>query len=261
MSAARGRLVRMESKRLLECLDADYRRLRTVVAEADLTATVPSCPEWTVEDLARHVGTVYLHKVECMRQGTHPQVWPPAGLDTEGALGLLDRAYPALTAEFTARTPDSHAFTWYDPDQTVGFWIRRMAQETVIHRVDAELGAGADLAPIPSDLAHDGIDEFLVAFVAYGASAWPDEYGTILADSDGRAVRLSTPDAAWLVRPTPAGIEVAHGDADTAVATVHADPVDLMLWVWGRAGDDRVTVTGETRTVGHLRRVFAAGAQ
>jgi hypothetical protein len=28
------------------------------------------------------------------------------------------------------------AGSWYTPDQTVGFWIRRMAQETVIHRID-----------------------------------------------------------------------------------------------------------------------------
>ena len=74
----------MESKRLLECLDADFRRLRAVVAGADLTAMVPSCPEWTVEDLVRHVGAVYLHKVECMRLGTHPAQWPPPGLDERG---------------------------------------------------------------------------------------------------------------------------------------------------------------------------------
>ena len=70
----------MESKRLLECLDADFHRLREVVAGADLTAMVPSCPEWTVTDLARHVGAVYLHKVETMRLGTHPAEWPPPEL-------------------------------------------------------------------------------------------------------------------------------------------------------------------------------------
>jgi uncharacterized protein (TIGR03083 family) len=261
MSVARGRLWGMESKRLLECLDTDFHRLREVVAGADLTATVPSCPEWTVADLARHVGAVYLHKVECMRLGTHPESWPPPGLNDEDPVALLDRAYPALSAEFAARTPESHAFTWYEPDQTVGFWIRRMAQETVIHRVDAELGAAAEQAPIPSDLAIDGIDEFLIVFTAYGAAAYPEEYAPLLSESDGRAVRLSTPDAAFLVRPTVAGIEVAHGDADNAAATVHGDATDLLLWVWGRADDDRVTVTGDPALVSYVRKVFAAGAQ
>jgi uncharacterized protein (TIGR03083 family) len=251
----------MESKRLLECLDADFHRIQEVVAGADLAATVPSCPEWTVADLVRHVSAVYLHKVECMRLGTHPTPWPPPGLNDEDPLALLDRAYPALTAEFAARAPSSPAFTWYEPDQTVGFWIRRMAQETVVHRVDAELGAGADRAPIPADLAHDGVDEFLIACLAYGAAAWPEEYAPILADSDGRAVRLSTPGAAWLVRPTVAGIEVAHGEADTAAATVHGDPGDMLLWVWGRVGDERFTVTGDGDVVAYLHKVFATGAQ
>ena len=251
----------MESKRLLECLDADFHRMREVVAGADLTAMVPSCPEWTVADLARHVGAVYLHKVECMRLGTHPAEWPPPGLNSEDPVALLDRAYPALAAEFAARAPESHSFTWYEPDQTVGFWIRRMAQETVIHRVDAELGAGVEPASIPSDLAHDGIDEFLVAFVAFGAAAYPEEYSTLLAESDGRAVRLSTPDVAWLVRLTVAGIEVAHGEADNAAATVHGDPADLLLWVWGRVGDASVTIAGDSEAVTDLRQVFAISAQ
>jgi len=251
----------MESKRLLECLDADFHRLQEVVAGADLTAMVPSCPEWTVADLARHVGAVYLHKVECLRLGTHPQPWPPSGLNDEDPIELLDRAYPALAAEFASRAPESQTFTWYEPDQTVGFWIRRMAQETVIHRVDAELGAGVEPASIPADLANDGIDEFLIAFVAYGAAAYPEEYAPMLAESDGRAVRLSTSDAAWLIRPTVAGIEVARGDADTAAATVHGDPVDLLLWVWGRADDDALTVAGDPGVVSFLRKAFATSAQ
>ena len=41
----------------------------------------------------------------------------------------------------------------------MGFWFRRMAHETVIHRVDAELAAGLPTAHVPDDLAIDGIDE------------------------------------------------------------------------------------------------------
>ncbi len=257
----------MESKRLVECLDADYARMREVAAGADLTAMVPSCPDWTVADLVRHVGVVYLHKVECMRLGSHPEQWPPPGVNEEEPLALLDRTYAALAAEFAARDPESTAFTWYSPDQTVGFWIRRMAQETVIHRVDADLGAGAPIAPIPADLALDGIDEFLVAFVEYGSRAWPDEYGDILATADGRAVRVETPDAAWLVRPTPEAVEVsaadttASSDTTAADAVVRGEPASLLLWLWNRAGDDTVNISGATDAVAYLRKVLAAGAQ
>src|SRR5690349_10947392 len=109
-------------------LTSDYSRLTAVAT--DLTATVPSCPGWTVEDLIRHVAEVYLHKGECMRLGHTPANWPP-DLSAEPALDSLARSYTDLTTEFDARSPESPSYTWCDPDQTVGFWIRRMAQETV----------------------------------------------------------------------------------------------------------------------------------
>lgn len=249
----------MESKRLQECLTADFTRLREVAGNADLSAAVPSCPDWTVADLVHHVGSVYLHKVECMRQGSSPQ-WPPPGLAGAEPLALLDRTYAELTAEFAARPPESPAHTWYEPDKTVRFWIRRMAQETVIHRVDAELGAGAPIAPIPIDLASDGIDEFLVGFVHYGSHTWPEDYADVLPAADGRTIRVESPDQAWFVRPTTEAVEVTLSDVDTAAAVVRGEPADLLLWLWKRGGEDRVTVTGDDTLVACLRRVLAAAA-
>ena len=79
-----------------------------------------------------------------------------------------------------------------------------MAQETVIHRVDAELGAGAELAPIPVDLAHDGIDEFLVAFVEYGAQPrGRRSTPTCSPTADGRAVRHRHPGRGLAGPPDP----------------------------------------------------------
>jgi uncharacterized protein (TIGR03083 family) len=251
----------MENTRLLECFDADFARLRDVAAEADLSAGVPSCPDWTMADLVHHVGTVYLHKVECMRLGHHPQPWPPPGLADEEPLALLDRSYAALAAQFAAREPDSLAFTWFGPDQTVGFWIRRMAQETVVHRVDAELGAGAPIAAIPDDLALDGIDELLVAFVEYGSRTWPDEYADLLATADGRPVRIEASDAAWLVRPTPDAVEVRVSDVDSADTVVHGEPADMLLWLWNRAGDDVVSKSGDSESVALLRRLLVVSTQ
>jgi uncharacterized protein (TIGR03083 family) len=248
----------MESKRLLECLEADYTRLRDVAAGADLTAKVPTTPEWTIADLVEHVAVVYLHKVECMRLGHHPQPWPPEGLDRADPVALLDRAYAALAVEFAARPPTSPTFTWYEPDQTVGFWIRRMAQESVIHRVDAEFGAGVPLATIPEDLARDGIDEVLFAFLAYGS---PDEYGAMLTDAAGRTIRLETTGAGWLVRPTRDGIEVRTAEDEAGDAVVRAEPVDLLLWLWNRAGDDAVSASGDPDVVGYFRRLMVAATQ
>jgi len=92
---------RLLPNRLLESLDADFRRMLDL-ADGDLTATVPTCPEWTLGDLVEHVAMVYLHKVETMRQGAFPKDWPP-NRPPEAPAAFLRRAYAALAEEFAAR--------------------------------------------------------------------------------------------------------------------------------------------------------------
>ena len=89
----------MENVRFLECLAADYERIRAV-APGNLDRQVPTCPEWTVADLLQHVGKVYLHKAAIMRDGAEPSPWPPPGLNDEEPVALLDRAYAELMEEF-----------------------------------------------------------------------------------------------------------------------------------------------------------------
>ena len=90
---------RMENARLFECLEADYRRMREIVP-GHLDARVPSCPDWTVDDLTWHVGMVYLHKAVTMREGAEPKPWPPSFDDSYPALTLIDDAYRQLLGEF-----------------------------------------------------------------------------------------------------------------------------------------------------------------
>ena len=202
----------MENSRYLDCLTADFTRLRAVVP-ASLTAPVPTCPGWTVADLTRHVGEVYLHKTLAMRDGAEPETFPPEGLAGEEPVALLDRSYAGLRAEFAARRPADPAGSWYTPDQTVGFWIRRMAQETVIHRIDAELGAGQPVNPVPDDLAIDGIDELLKVFVAFSVAEWGDYFADALGSSPGRAYTVRANGAAWQVRTGPGQFDVTDGPA------------------------------------------------
>lgn len=250
----------MESQRLRDCLDADFRRLREVAGGTDLGAAVPSCPGWIMTDLLRHVGAVYLHKVECMRLGHGPDPWPPAGLNDEPPLELADRAYAALTGEFAARRPDEYAYTWYGPDQSVGFWIRRMAQETVIHRIDAELAAGGQAAAIPIDLATDGIGELLVVFVQYGTTNWPEEFAELLAPAGGRTVSVVTPERSWLLRLATTGVRVDGSGAVSPSATVEGPAPEVLLWLWSRGGKGAAT-TGDQEAIGLLRKVLVESTQ
>jgi uncharacterized protein (TIGR03083 family) len=249
----------METSRLLECLTDDFARLREVAAK-DLSPAVPSCPGWTVTDLVRHVAEVYLHKVETMRQQKLPDSWPPIELIHEEPLGLLDRGYADLTQEFADRTPEMPSPTWYGPDQTVGFWIRRMAQETVIHRIDAELAQGETVAPIPEDLAIDGIDEVLVIFLGYGSEAWLEEFESDLRAADPRPLLITAGGFAWVLTATPTGVRVAPGGSSDAAATVHGEPAALLRWLWGRGGDG-VLIDGDETLVTQLRRLLVMATQ
>jgi uncharacterized protein (TIGR03083 family) len=254
----------MEYSRFLECLAADFTRLRVLVP-TDAEAAVPSCPGWTVADLTRHVGEVYLHKTLAMREGAEPDPWPPAELADEEPLALLDRAYAGLLDEFAARRPEDPAGSWYTPDQTVGFWIRRMAQETVIHRIDAELGTGQPVAPVPADLAVDGIDELLKVFVAYGVAEWGDYFTGILNDSPGWAYTVRADGAGWRVRTGPGLFAVEDGaGSDASGVTVSGPPAAVLRWVWNREGAlerSGVTVEGTPEAIEELRRCIVTATQ
>jgi uncharacterized protein (TIGR03083 family) len=252
----------METTRLLRFMSADFDRLREVAGK-DLSAPVPSCPGWLVADLVRHVGVVYLHKVEAMRQGRAPEPWPPEGVESADPLSLLDDAWSSLAAEFAGRAPNASTYTWYEPDQTVGFWVRRMAQETVIHRIDAELALGSTVAPVPAELAVDGVDEVLVVFLAYASALWREDFGDDLALADGRPVLVSTGGSGWLVRAGADGVTVEAGIGPgpvPAAATIRAEPGAMLRWLWGRGGD-AVVVEGDAGLVARLRRLLVTATQ
>jgi len=253
----------MDHSRFLGCLADDYARLRAV-APVDLAAAVPTCPGWTVADLTRHVGQVYLHKTQAMREGAEPEQWPPKELADVEPLVLLERAYADLVAEFAARKPADPAGSWYRPDQTVGFWSRRMAQETVIHRIDAELGTGQPVAPVPADLAVDGIDELLKVFLAYSVAEWGDYFTSILASSPGWTYTVRTDGAAWRLRTGPGLVAVDDGPDDAADVTISGPPTALLRWVWNResAGEpSAVTVDGPPQALDELHRCIITATQ
>src|SRR5258708_3724435 len=132
-------------------------------------------------------------------------------MNDEPPLELLDRAYAALSAEFAARRPEDHTFTWYDPDQTVGFWIRDMAQETVIHRVDAELAAGRPIAAIPGDPR--GRRHRRAARRLYAVRHRPFARQIRQPARVRRRPYCRRCDAAWIVAGAPRGRELAGGRA------------------------------------------------
>jgi uncharacterized protein (TIGR03083 family) len=221
-------------------------------ASGRLDATVPSCPRWTVDHLVRHVAEVYEHKIACTDLGRAPDPWPPAWPPDRDAVEWLADAHGRLLAMFTAHASSDPSWTWWPPDQTVGFWARRMAHETAIHRVDAELAAG-DVTPLDPDLALDGIDEILRVMLE---GDWSDEPSD---ESTGQRVAIETAGRRWVVVLGRASITVEDGGA--AAATLSGDPGDVDLWLWGRSDEATLARSGDPDSVSLLRSRLALATQ
>lgn len=231
--------------RYLESLADDSARLATVAAR-DLDRPVPHCPGWRSGDVAVHTGEVFWHKVMWMRTGARPESWPEEPSGDQGPVEFFLEAYDALLSELTSRGPSAPADTWWPPDQTVGFWYRRMAQEVAIHRIDAEIALD-DVTPMFADVAVDGVDEVLRIFLpAFGTEAVPGE-------AKGQRVAVEVASHRWVVTLDPTGPLVANDDQGEVDATVVGGPADMDLWLWGRGVADSLTITGDLGAVDALR--------
>jgi len=233
-------------------VEADGDLLVTAAAQ-DLSADIPSCPGWTMRDLVEHVAEVYEHKIACTQLGREPDPWPPEWPADRDPIDWLNDARTRLLAMFAEHGPQDPSATWWPPDQTVGFWARRMAHETAVHRVDAQLGVG-QATPVDDDLATDGVDEILTIMLAGDWSEAPSD------EAAGQRVAISTGGRQWIValEPTFIGVEEGRGQA---AAAVEGDPSDVLLWLWGRFPDERVSLSGDAATLALLRSRLTLATQ
>ncbi|NRQ39243.1 maleylpyruvate isomerase family mycothiol-dependent enzyme [Nonomuraea sp. NN258] len=232
--------------------------LRRAVAEG-AAPPVPTCPGWSVADLAAHLGGVHRGVAAVIAGGR--ATWPDPSADP-GFLGLPDDldGWPApehapnlgpvpagfadwfaqgaaeLESLFAAHDPGDPAWTW-SREQNVGFWLRMQTIEAAVHRWDAEHAFGA-AAPIEPALARDAIGQTFEV-MAPARRAWrqaPPGAGERYwwREKDGPG--------AWTVRFDGDEVSLTTGPGDVEVA---GPASDLMLFLWGRVPADRLDVTGE----------------
>ena len=123
--------------------------------DGDLSAPITACPGWDVAALATHLGRVHRWATAALRSDAEP-AFPPR----PGAVPLVtwyDEGAGALLGELAGRDPAQPCWTLWPPAE-VGFWTRRQALETLVHRWDAQTALGRPTA-IDPDLAADGVAE------------------------------------------------------------------------------------------------------
>jgi uncharacterized protein (TIGR03083 family) len=226
--------------------------LAGVVADHDPGLPIPTCPEWSLRQLATHVGRVHRWVAEMTSTGSAEAI--PFGQVPDGRYPgeragqvrwLRTGARRVIEAVQAAGEKPVWAGGGTGP---ASFWARRMAHETLVHRVDAQLAAGVE-PEIDPKLAADAIDEFLELLIRSGYQS-PDL--AVRALPPGAIMHLHASDdgldgaGEWLVRQATDGISVepGHGRGDVAVSGPAAALL-LMLVRRGAATDEKVTVYGD----------------
>jgi uncharacterized protein (TIGR03083 family) len=216
--------------RYCEEIAAQAQELEVLVASgADLSATVPTCPDWTLEQLVRHVGSA-LRWAELMVRTRAVEMIPgdrvpgAAGPEARGDAPAL-AAWMAESGERLARTlreagPDAEVWGWAGT-RTAGFWARRMTHELAVHRADAVLAAGLPYRVAP-EIAADALDEWL-GIVAYLQRNAPGEATRELLGRTGSIHLHATDtdaalDAEWTIELTGEGVVWRRGHEKATVA-------------------------------------------
>lgn len=236
----------LSHERYLEAIEKESAAL-TEAARGNLDAHVPTCPAWNMSDLLGHLGEVQRFWGEMAERALEdPDAAqnhdPPDGVDL---VEWFEESTGNLLGSLDGSDLDRPMWSW-SRVKTVSFVPRRMAQETAMHRWDAQNAVG-DPADIDGDLAVDGIDEFLFVWLLATAP---------LEDPPGSSVHIHTTDVAgeWLaVLDEEPVVTREHAKGDAAL---RGPASDVLLYLWGRIAPSTLEIHGDPATLDQFRSVF-----
>ncbi len=247
---------------MMGCMPLDFDRyraelvtqaelLRGHVEGADPARRVPSCPDWTLGQLLRHVGAGVEWAAEIVRtRATGPL--------PDDALRLLDgyqsHAPEPLAAEVVAGAralaealgesgPDADMWTAV-PGETPRFWARRFTHELLVHRADAALAADVEYTAA-ADVARDALDEWMELHTLPMMFDFQPRLRDLLGpDRTLHFHATDVGDAEWVVDLTGEVITWRRAHEKSTVAA-RGPLTDLLLVVYGRRSVDVLDVVGD----------------
>lgn len=199
----------------------------SVLNDAPLDGRVRCCPDWSLRDLAWHLGRVQRFWAAVIRVGADIQpefvTRVPGPVDASELAAWMRASTRDLLDALDTTPADSPAWTWWRDDRTVGAIARHQVQEVAVHRWDAQSVASTP-EPLAQDVADDGLDEFV-----------------------GIARQLRAP-APIMFTTTDSGRSVSVTE-DPPTVTVSGAASDLVLLLYGRVSPDAVRVDGDRTTL------------
>jgi uncharacterized protein (TIGR03083 family) len=220
-----------------------------LIRTADPATPVPTCPEWTIKKLFRHVGRgnrwaaqiVADRRDEALDPREVPEGKPPD--DPDAAIDWLNAGAQLLLDSVDGVGAHTAVWTFIGP-RPAQWWIRRRVHETAVHRADAAIAVGADYQLAP-EVAADGITEWLERVVIEGK-------GESAPLDDGQTLHLHATDdglgsaGEWSIVGRDGGIAFSH-EHSKGDAALRGSAKDLLLAIVRRqsAADGGIEIFGE----------------
>lgn len=209
-----------------------------LIRSGDPSTPVPTCPEWSLKHLFRHVGRGHRWTAQIIADRLdHPPDprtveggKPPA--DPDEAITWLDEGAQCVLDAVERAGMETPVWTFLGP-RPAYWWIRRRLDETTVHRADAALALGTDHTVTP-DLAADAISEWLE-----WVSAKAGREGAPVPLPDGQSMHLHATDPGlgaageWTVNAVDGRISWIH-DHGKGVVALRGSASDLLLAITRR---------------------------
>ena len=197
----------MDHAQYCDALVAEVDRFADVMALMSGDTDVATCPGWTVDDTALHLGTIHRWAEELVRTRSAsriPRVTPSLD-EVSVSPEWLRQGGHALVATLRDANPNDEMWAW-GADQHVRFWSRRQVHETLVHRMDVELAGQIDPAA-DAVLASDAIDEFL-----HNLQKVTNSSATTSLCGRGERLLLHAVDSdvSWAIKLRDGGFDLAH---------------------------------------------------
>lgn len=239
--------------------EAETARLAGLAHDADTQRPIPTCPDWTLEQLVGHVSRGHRWAAELVRRRS-PEPLPfqevvvPA--DPEERSEWLTAGARMLADAVRDAGPEQPVWTW-QKDRSAGFWLRRMLHDEVVHRFDAELALGIE-GDLAADLAADGVSDMLdtAATLSRPDIGMPSAFAGLVGA--GEALQFVATDAdlgpsrEWSVTRGPTGVTWRHG-LHPAHVTVRGPALQLLLLLNRRlpVATAKVEIVGDQELFAH----------
>jgi len=236
-----------------EALEAEVRRFAVTQAGTADDLAIPSCPGWTLLDLASHLGTLHRWAEHLVRVRAVQRI-PGSEMDLHRGpvtSTWLEEGGLKLVATLRDADPEEPMWAW-GADQHVGFWSRRQLHETLLHRIDAELAIGRH-SEADARIAVDGIDEFLVNLSM--SAVFSPSVRELRGDNRKLCFRTDDGTASWTASLLPDGFTVTRG-GDSGDTTLTASALVLLMVLYRRLTSDvpEVVIDGDPELLGFWLR-------